>query len=292
MPFFNDDAGRLYYLTRGSGAPVVLIHGLGSSAADWAFQVPALETRYRVIVPDLPGCGHSLPRPHGYGIDALARALWALLDGLGVEAPNLVGFSLGGAVALQMALQRPAAVPRLVLINSLASYRTDHWIKWLEARATAALVRVLGLPRAGRLVAARLFPSPAQQAMRQRCASVLGSASPTTYLGMAFALERWSVADSLDRLTCRTLLIAAQRDYTPLAEKVDMAAKLGAQIVVVRGSRHGTPFDAIRATNASLLAHLGDAPLPPEAERTLDAPGEVVRAPPPGSIVEDHAAAL
>ena len=71
-----------------------------------------------------------------------------------------------------------------------------------------------------------------------------------------------------------------------------MAAKLGAQIVVVRGSRHGTPFDAIRATNASLLAHLGDAPLPPEAERTLDAPGEVVRAPPPGSIVEDHAAAL
>lgn len=49
---------------------------------------------------------------------------------------------MGGAVALEMALQRPAAVPRLVLINSLASYRIDDWRKWLEARLSGAAVRL------------------------------------------------------------------------------------------------------------------------------------------------------
>jgi len=292
MPVFEHDTGRLYYLIRGNGAPVVLIHGLGATAAEWAFQVPALESRFQVIVPDLPGCGHSLPRPARYEIPELARSLWQLLDALGVGAPNLVGFSLGGAVALQMALQRPAAVPRLVLINSLATYRTDHWIKWLEAHGTALLVRLLGMRRTGRLVAARLFPLPAQRAMRERCANVIGSAEPATYLDMAFALARWSVVDQLARVTSRTLVITAQRDYTPLAEKFELAAGLRGDIVVVRGSRHGTPFDAIGATNASLLAHLCDAPLPGQALHTLDAPDEVFTAPPSGSIVEDHAAAL
>ncbi len=291
MPYFDRDGTRLYYLTRGSGPAVVMIHGLGSSGADWAFQVPALEQRFTLILPDLPGCGHS-PRPAArYEIKDLARTVWALLDGLGIAAPNLVGFSLGGAVALEMTLQRPAAVPRLVLINSLASYRTDHWIKWLEARATALVVRLLGMRRTGRLVAARLFPAPAQAAMRRRCAAVIGAASPDIYLEMAFALVRWSVVACLDRVTSRTLVIAAERDYTPLAEKRELAAAVGGTLVVVRGSRHGTTFDAIAVTNACLLAHLEDAPLPQVQCWTVDAPDAVVTEPPAGSILEDHAAA-
>jgi pimeloyl-ACP methyl ester carboxylesterase len=74
----------------------------------------------------------------------------ALLDHLEVERPNIIGFSLGGAVALEMALQRPNSVPRLALINSLASYRIDHWRKWLEARVSSASVSLLGMRFAGR----------------------------------------------------------------------------------------------------------------------------------------------
>jgi pimeloyl-ACP methyl ester carboxylesterase len=66
-------------------------------------------------------------------------------------------------------------------------------------------------------------------------------------------------------LRSRTLLIAAEYDYTPLAEKRALAARLGAALVVVRDSRHGTPFDAITITNAALLAHLADRPLPAES---------------------------
>jgi pimeloyl-ACP methyl ester carboxylesterase len=132
MAFFRDKKSSLHYLVRGRGKPLLLIHGLGGSGADWAFQVAALEKRFRVIVPDLPGSGHSPPPRDGYTIQGFSATLWALLDHLGVETTDIVGFSLGGAVALEMAALRPSRVPRLGLINSLATYRPHDWRKWLE----------------------------------------------------------------------------------------------------------------------------------------------------------------
>jgi 3-oxoadipate enol-lactonase len=290
VPVFNDQGGALHYLVRGCGQPTLLIHGLGASGADWAFQVPALEARYRVIVPDLPGCGHSAAPAGPHSIQAMAKALWALLDALDVQQPNIVGFSLGGAVGLEMALQRPHSVPRLALINSLASYRIDHWTKWCKARIDARLVRILGMPRVAGLIAARLFPQPWQQPMRERARSVVGAVPAATYLAMAEALERWAALERLHSLQSRILMIAAESDYTPLAEKREMARLLGASLVVVRGSRHGTPFDSIALTNACLLAWLGDRTLPPADEWVCDKPEQAPPAAPENGIVAEHAA--
>ena len=98
--------------------------------------------------------------------------------------------------------------------------------------------------------------------MRDRAVAVVGAVRAASYLAMAAALERWSATGRLDQLHSRILLIAAEHDFTPLAEKCALAAQIGANLVVVRGSRHGTPFDSIGLTNASLLAHLRDQPLP------------------------------
>jgi iron complex outermembrane receptor protein len=268
-----------------------LIHGLGSSGCDWALQVPALETRFRTIVPDLPGCGHSATPPGGFDIGDFADCLWDLLDHLGVERINIVGFSLGGAVGLEMALRRPQAVPRLALINSLASYVLDGWHKWFEARMPAALIGMLGMRAAAHLAAVRLFPEPWQKPMRARTRAVIAAVPASTYLGMGLALQRWTALDRLHRLRSRVLLLAAEHDYTPLAEKRVMAARLRAQLVVVRGSRHGTPFDSIQATNASLLAHLLDQALPHPARWTRDAPAHAESLSLVGSIAEEHAMA-
>jgi pimeloyl-ACP methyl ester carboxylesterase len=159
---------KLHYRVRGVGEPVLLIHGLGSSGADWALQVSALAGDFPVIVPDLPGCGHSERRTSICAIEAFADSLWSLVDDLDEARVNIVGFSLGGAVALEMALQRPDAVPRLALINTLATYRVDDWRKWCEARVPAALVRLLGMRNMARLLAGRSFPEPWQQKMRER----------------------------------------------------------------------------------------------------------------------------
>jgi 3-oxoadipate enol-lactonase len=289
MAFFHNDKFSLHYLVRGRGEPLLLIHGLGCNGADWAFQVAALEKRFRVIVPDLPGCGHSPPPRDEYTIAGCAAALWSLLDHLQVSRPNIIGFSLGGAVALEMAALRPASVPRLGLINSLATYRPTHWRKWLETHVSANLVRLLGMRRAAWLLAARLFPEPWQRAMREHTIAAVGAVPASSYLGMGLALARWAILDRLDRLTSRILLIAAEYDFTPLAEKRELAARLKADIVVVRGSRHGTPFDSVEATNASLLALQTDRPLPPQTRWVRDTPRRAQALSLTGSIAEEHA---
>jgi len=289
MPFFRNDELSIHYLERGRGEPLLLIHGLGGSGADWAFQVAALEHRFRVIVPDLPGSGHSLPPRSEYTIPGFASALWKLMDHLKIVRPNIVGFSLGGAVALEMATLRPACVPKLGLINSLATYKPRDLRKWLETYVAATVVRMLGMPRAACLMAARLFPEPWQRAMREHAARVLGSVPANSYLGTGLALARWAILDRLDRLKSRVLLIAAENDFTPLAEKRDLARKLNAELVVVRGSRHGTPFDSVEATNASLLALLTDQPLPPPARWVRDTPTSTQALSLNGSIAEEHA---
>jgi 3-oxoadipate enol-lactonase len=289
MPFFRNDELSIHYLQRGRGEPLLLIHGLGGSGADWAFQVAALERRFRVIVPDLPGSGHSLPPRSEYTIAGFAGALWKLMDHLKIVRPNIVGFSLGGAVALEMATLRPDCVPKLALINSLATYKPHDLRKWLETYVAATLVRLVGMPRAAYLTAARLFPEPWQRAMREHTARVLGSVPANSYLGTGLALARWAILDRLDRLKSRVLLIAAENDFTPLAEKRDLARRLNAELVVVRGSRHGTPFDSVEATNASLLALLTDQPLPPPARWVRDTPTRAQTLSLNGSIAEEHA---
>ena len=289
MPFFRDDDLSIHYLERGRGEPLLLVHGLGCSGADWAFQVAALEHRFRIIVPDLPGSGHSLPPRNEYTIAGFAAALWKLMDHLGIERPNIVGFSLGGAVALEMAAMRPACVPRLGLINSLATYQPRDLRKWLETYVAASVVRMLGMPRAACLMAARLFPEPWQRAMREHAARVMGSVPAHSYLGTGLALARWAILDRLDHLKCRILLIAAENDFTPLAEKRDLAKRLGAELVVVRGSRHGTPFDSVEVTNASLLALLTDQALPPATRWVRDTPTRAQGLSLAGSIAEEHA---
>jgi 3-oxoadipate enol-lactonase len=260
--FVDFDGARMHLRRFGVGPPLLMIHGLGSCGADWAFQVPALAPHFELLLPDLPGSGHSKPPPEGVTIERMAERLWQSLDRLGVERPAVVGFSLGGAVALEMALQRPAAVARLALLNSLPSYRVDHWRKAVEVLMQITLVRLLGLERTGRMVAGRLFPHPGQAPMRKRVVRVLAGNDRRHYLATTRALVGWCALDRLHRLQAPTLMLASEHDYTPLAEKRRFAERMGACFHWVRGARHGLPFDSIEATNEALLAWQRGEPLP------------------------------
>ena len=132
------------------------------------------------------------------------------------------------------------------------------------------LIPLLGMRRTARLAARRLFPHPWQRLLRERAAAAVSAVSAGAYLATGCALLRWTAVQRLHALRCKVLMIAAENDFTPLAEKRALASRLGADLVVVRGSRHATPFDAVRATNACLLALLTDRPLPPEERRMRD----------------------
>jgi pimeloyl-ACP methyl ester carboxylesterase len=255
----NDDAD-LHYECLGAGPPLLLIHGLGSSGDDWAFQRDAFSLAHTLIVPDLRGSGRS-SKPRGpYSIAGFAADLWALLDALAIERVAVLGFSLGGAVALEMALLRPARVQRLIVCNTLASYRTDTWRKWIEAHAQIALVRLVGLRRAARVIARRMFPHDDQAPKRQRVVDVVGANPRRPYLDTVHALIGWSAIERLAALHMPTLVIAAEHDYTPLEEKrAELRHFPQARLVVIAGSRHGTPFDAIEDFNTAVLEFLAAA---------------------------------
>lgn len=260
MPTVRVADTELHFERAGTGPPLLMIHGLGSSGDDWAFQRDAFARVRTLIMPDLRGSGRSAKPPGPYSIAQFAADLWALLDALGIATADLLGFSLGGAVAIEMALQRPGGVGRLIVCNTLANYRTDTWRKWLEARAQVALVRVLGLRRAARVIARRLFPHDEQAPKRRRVIDVVGANPTRAYLDTMHALIGWSALDRLAGLQAPTLIVAAEHDYTPLADKrAELRHFPRARLVVIDGSRHGTPFDASDRFNTEVLAFLEPA---------------------------------
>ena len=257
MPIAALNDAELFYECIGDGSPLLMIHGLGSSADDWAFQREEFSGQYRLILPDLRGSGRSSKPPGPYSIAQFAADLWALIDMLGHDRIDVLGFSLGGAVALEMALTRPERVHRLILCNALANYRTDTWRKWLEARLQLAFVNTLGLRGTARLIAKRLFPLPDQAPKRQRVVAVVGANPKPAYLATVHALIGWSALERLHALRAPTLIIAAEHDYTPLADKRAEAGRFPrVEFEVIEGSRHGTPFDATEQFNTCVLGYL------------------------------------
>jgi pimeloyl-ACP methyl ester carboxylesterase len=125
---------RLSVLEAGDGPPVLALHGLGGTKGSFLPTVNALSNRYRVIAFDLPGFGDS-DKPIGAAYDArfFADVCIDLLDALELDRVHLVGNSLGGRIALEVALRRPERVNRLTLLApSLAWRRARQWVPLLR----------------------------------------------------------------------------------------------------------------------------------------------------------------
>jgi pimeloyl-ACP methyl ester carboxylesterase len=106
------------YVEAGEGPVLLLIHGMAGTCESWREVVEPLAGHHRVIAPDFPGHGASEPGGGDYSIGALAAGLRDLLLARGHERATLVGHSLGGGVAMQLAYQFPEMVERLVLVSS------------------------------------------------------------------------------------------------------------------------------------------------------------------------------
>ncbi|HVJ09874.1 MAG TPA: alpha/beta fold hydrolase [Acidisarcina sp.] len=124
--YVSVDGHRVHYLIAGQGEPVVLIHGLGSRAEDWANIIPVLASGgYRVYAIDLLGYGRTdKPVDATYSISEEAALVRAFLDAKGLSRVNLGGWSMGGWVALRVASDAPRRVERLMLFDS-AGVRFD-----------------------------------------------------------------------------------------------------------------------------------------------------------------------
>lgn len=110
------DGLDLHVHTGGHGEPVLFVHGLGSQAASWLPTAEALSDEFALLVPDLPGFGRSSKPPASYEPAFFVDALVGLLEERGIEATHVVGTSLGGHIALELALRHPERVHRTVAV--------------------------------------------------------------------------------------------------------------------------------------------------------------------------------
>jgi pimeloyl-ACP methyl ester carboxylesterase len=127
---------KIHYVEAGSGAPLILIHGLAGDTTIWDSVIPALSERFRVIALDQIGYGRSDKPLLNYRVSTFVDFLDGFLKELKIERTSLVGNSLGGWVAAAFALQYPARIDRLVLSDA-AGYAA--LVKTMDPRALSAL---------------------------------------------------------------------------------------------------------------------------------------------------------
>jgi 3-oxoadipate enol-lactonase len=267
VPFLNVPGARLCWESHGpdaaaEGRPpsVVLLHGLGSSAADWFFQVPAFAARHRVLAPDLPGHGRSTAdRP--LSVEDMAAAVAALLERLGEPAAHVVGLSLGGCVALTLAAREPERVRSLVLVNAFARLRPAGPRGAARLLARLGLLAVAPMPVVAAQVARGLFPRPDQRALYERAVASLAANPRRRYLAALGAAAAFDGRAALASIHRPTLIVAGERDATvPRAAAERLARGIaGARLVVVPDSGHATPADQPEVFNRVVLDFLAAA---------------------------------
>jgi pimeloyl-ACP methyl ester carboxylesterase len=206
---------QLYYVEKGSGPPLVLIHGLAGDHAAWAPQMEAWSQRHRVIAFDNRGAGRSTQVDEPISTEDMARDTLALMDELDVDSACIVGRSMGGAIAQHIALLAPERVRALVLCASFAKLdpvgvrvltSMREVLEWRDNWADHARH---SLPN---------FVSPAfynaNPDVVERLEALIGGETrlPACYVAQNHACLAHDTLERLSAITCPVLITAGGRD--------------------------------------------------------------------------------
>jgi 3-oxoadipate enol-lactonase len=215
MPFVDTSRGRLHYEERGQGPVIVLIHGLAGDLSAWRDQVEALSSDYRVIAFDNRGAGSSVQVDEPESTEAMAGDTLELMDALDAERAQVVGRSMGGAIAQHMALRAPERVQSLVLCASFA--RLDPLgervlsnmrdvLEWRGSWVDHARHSVANFVSAD-------FYNRSPEAIA-RIEALIGGESrlPACYVAQNHACLEHDTLDRLGDITCPTLVLNGGRD--------------------------------------------------------------------------------
>jgi pimeloyl-ACP methyl ester carboxylesterase len=256
---------RLRWFEGGEGPTVLLLHGLGGAASNWAVVAPQLVRDHRVLVPDLPGHGGSTPlAAPPETLDPFADRVAQLLEQQGARA-LAVGHSLGGVVALRLAARHPALVRGLLLAGCAGIVSTTRRAerllmlaatmkpgrriaRWRRAIARTPSLRSLAL---GNVSAA----DPLAMSAAAANGFLAGSGLYSDLRAAGDALVRTDPRLDLGRVRCAALVLHGARDaQVPLADAFEYARRLQAPLRVVAdcghlviGERPAAVLDAIAA---------------------------------------------
>lgn len=244
MPLIEVGNLRTYYEIHGQGQPLLLIHGLGSSCRDWELQVPDFKEHFKVITLDLRGHGRSDKPSAPYRMDDFAGDAAGVLQALAPGPAHVVGISLGGMVAFQLVLDHPELVDRLVIVNSVPALVPRGLGDWLGYWQRLLIINLVGMEKMGRVLAERFFTNPDQEALRDIFIQRWAENQKSSYSASLRAAYGWSVRERLGEIEAPTLILGAEGDYFPTAEKAAYTGEIpNAELVVVVDSKHALPAE-------------------------------------------------
>lgn len=262
----------------GEGPPLLLIHGHQGRWAHWLENIPALAQRHRVIVPDLPGFGDSEMPAGDLTISGYAEALTELLTQLGIERCAVVGHSMGGFVAAELAITQPVRVERLVLVSAAGLAQRYVGIP------TAFIRHPTGVNLARVLLAERGLPDPARRWIARRPRARMGAvgfavlradrlpadlvyeyvkgAGKPGAAPAAFALANYDFADRVQEIGCPTLVIWGRQDrMVPFSCADDYCARIpDSRLEVFEKTGHCPPAERPARFNAVVETFLAASP--------------------------------
>ena len=245
------------YEVQGDGPPLFFLHGLGSSGRDWSPQVAAFRDRYECITYDVRGHGRSGKPPGPYSMAQFAADAAGLLDHLKRPSANLVGLSLGGMIAFQMAVDFPERVNSMIIINSGPAVVAKTFKEKVALWQRKYMFRLLSMERIGKAIGGRLFPDEDQAELRAQFVARWAENDKPAYLEATKAAIGWSVLDHITTIATPTLVIAADQDYTPVAAKEAYVSQMPhAELVVVPDARHAVAYAQPEKVNPLIAAFL------------------------------------
>ncbi len=272
----------------GEGPPLVFVHGLSGSWPNWLEQLPVFAGRngdasqmqvspglgtHRVIALDLPGFGRSPLPPDGtVSITGYAELLDALLEQLGVDTAAVVGNSMGGFIAAELAIRHPRRVERLVLISpaGLSTHQDPRilhllpWVRRMERLATAyagwlashsdAVARRPGLRNA---FFRMIVPHPRELPAALVAEQLRGAGKPGL-IPAAQAISDYDLRPHLERIACPTLVVWGDRDRVITRRDLEVFAELipGARKVMYEDTGHMSQLERPAEFNALLAEFL------------------------------------
>jgi pimeloyl-ACP methyl ester carboxylesterase len=259
MPKIEVNGAELFYDEAGSGSEtIVFAHSLLFSCRMFDEQISALKDRYRCITFDFRGQGESQVTSNGYDMDSLYEDAVELIERLNCAPCHFVGFSMGGFIAIRLAVRRPDLIKSLILIDTSAEPEPKKNLR--KYQLLNLIARRVGPWAVARHVMPIMFsqkflrdPERVEQRRKWRQQLVANDRIGVTR-AVTGVITRQGVYDQLDKIKIPTLIIVGENDVaTPPEMSERMQTRIpDARLVIISAAGHMTPIEQPGAMNAVL----------------------------------------
>jgi 3-oxoadipate enol-lactonase len=218
---------RIAWERRGAGAPVVLVHGLGYARWGWEPVADLLAERFEIVLLDNRGIGQSEAPPGPYTVAEMAGDVLAVMDEAGLERAHVVGTSLGGMIAQELALSAPEHVEKLVLVCTTPGGPNAAPMPERTVRLIAEAPTLEPLVALRRLVENALAPDPSAELVQHILSHRIATAQPhAAWAAQAAAGASFDAWDRLGEIAAPTLIIHGTEDVVVDPANADLLAGL------------------------------------------------------------------